>query len=279
LSPEAFEGTAPVYTSPRRLPDGTSSCRLFRQPEHEILSFPRTSFCLWPDQIICHVPEAQRHVVESYLLGPVLSYWLERQKIPVLHASAIALDGRTAAAFIASSGTGKSCMAAALIQNGAALLTDDLVPLEARGESFLARPGFPQMRMWPDEASAFLDRWEHLPRVSPKVDKRWVPIGPDGFGSFHDTSLPLGCLYLLERQPGGEASIEICEMSPRDALIELLRHSFTPLLVEAAGLQPARFDLLSRLVLQVPVKRLRYPSGFDRLPRVAEAVRRDLERC
>jgi hypothetical protein len=268
-------GRSPVYTSPRRRPDGTSGCRLYHLPECEMLSFPGADFCLWPDRIVCHLPDAARHhLVETYLLGPVLCYWLERQNIPVLHASAVTVDGSAAAAFLASGGTGKSGMAAALLQHGAALLADDLVPVEARGATFLARPGFPQLRMWPDEAACFAGLWEHLPRVSPETDKRWVPAG-----AFHDAPLPLSCLYLLDRRPASDAPIEIRDLSPRDALIELLRHSFTPLLVEAAGLQPARFDLLSRLVLQVPVRRLRYPSGFDRLPGVAEAVRLDLERA
>jgi len=165
-----------------------------------------------------------------------------------------------------------------LLQAGQALLSDDLLPIEARDGSFLGRPGYPQMRMWPDEATHFLGGFERLPVVHPELSKRRVPVGPGGLGTFHDSPLPLACIYLLERRAEAEP-LELRNLSPQDALIELLRQSFTPLLVEAAGLQPSRFDLLSRLVLAVPVKRLRYPSGFDRLPRVAEAVRLDLERC
>jgi hypothetical protein len=157
-------------------------------------------------------------------------------------------------------------------------LSDDVVPLERRGGEIIAHPGFPQMRMWPDEAACFLERFEHLPRVHPDLTKRWIPVGPDGLGAFHGAAASLSCVYLLDRQREGDAPIEIREISRREAVIELLRHSFTPLMVEAAGLQPARLDLLSRLVLEIPVKRLRYPTGFDRLPRVADAVRSDLEK-
>jgi hypothetical protein len=58
-------------------------------------------------------------------------------------------------------------------------------------------------------------------------------------------------------------------------LIELVRHSFSPHLVQAAGLQPRRLDLFARLVMQVPVRRLRYPSGFERLPEVVERLLKD----
>jgi len=245
----------------------------------EILSFPRIAdFYLWPGRIAAHVPAPENlHLVELQLLGPVLAYWLERRARFVLHASAVVLGGR-AAAFVGRQGDGKSGLAAALLRIGASLLSDDVVPLEIRGEETLVHPGFPQMRMWPDEAACFLERFEHLPRVHPTLTKRWVPVGPDGLGAFEGDAVPLGCLYLLDRRPEADAPLEIRTLSPRDAVIELLRHSFTPLLVEAAGLQPARLDLVARLVLQIPVKRLRYPSGFALLGRVAAAVRNDLER-
>jgi len=276
---DPWESRPSIYTSPFRRPDGSSLCHLHRSAGCEILSFPQVSdFYLWPERIVCqlHAPEL-RYVVELHLLGPVFAYWLERRARLVLHASAVALDHR-AGAFAARQGEGKSGLAAALLQSGGALLSDDVVPLERRGSEVIAHPGFPQMRMWPDEAACFVERFEHLPRVHPDLEKRWIPVGRDGLGVFHDDDAPLSCVYLLDRRKEGDASIEIREISPRDAVIELLRHSFTPLMVEAAGLQPARLDLLSHLVLQVPVKRLRYASGFDRLPQVADAVRRDLER-
>jgi hypothetical protein len=274
-----WEDQEPLYTSPWSRTDGESVCRLFRSGDSEILSFPKVAdFYLWPGRIVCHVlaPEL-RHLVELHLLGPVFSYWLERRERIVLHSSAVALGGRVAA-FVGRHGDGKSGLAAALLRSGGALLSDDVVPLEMRSEEILAHPSFPQMRMWPDEAACFLDRFEHLPLVHPDLTKRWVPVGPGGLGLFQANAAPLSSIYLLDRRPEADEPLEIRTLSPRDAVIELLRHSFTPLLVEAAGLQPARLDFLARLALQVPVKRLRYPSGFDRLPAVAEAVRLDLDK-
>ncbi|HKH43126.1 MAG TPA: hypothetical protein VKM72_00495 [Thermoanaerobaculia bacterium] len=267
------------------LPDEASclysgiNLHLFRAPAREVLRVTNVAdFHLWPERIVAHPAAAEAGpLIEIHLLGTVLSYWLERSGLVTLHASAVEMEGR-AAVFSSTHGGGKTGLAAALLQTGHPLLGDDLLPIEEREGTFVGRPGYPQMRMWPDEAAHFLGSHEHLPVVHPGLSKRRVPVGAGGLGTFHGSPLPLACIYILERGTEEEAP-DIRDLSPRDALIELLRHSFTPLLVEAAGLQPARFDLLSRLVLQVPVKRLRYPSGFDRLPRVAEAVRRDLERC
>jgi hypothetical protein len=262
-----------IYRSPHLDREGQSLSSLHRLGSWEVLCFPQIGdFYLQADRIVGHLegPESAG-LFELRFLGPVLSYWLERRGIPALHASAVEVEGR-AVAFLSRHGGGKTGLAAAMMRAGHSLLTDDVLPVEETAGTFHARPGYPQMRMWPDEAAHFIERSEELPIVLPGLAKRRVPVGTDGFGSFLDTPLPLAGLYIAERRP--EGPVEILDLSPRDALIELVRHSFSPHLVEAAGLQPSRFDLFARLVRAVPVRRLVYPSGFERLPEVVEALLR-----
>lgn len=268
------DDAACVYRSPRQTSEG-SAVSLFRAADCEILRFAGVAdFHLLPGQIVAHPATADPSpLIEIHLLGTVFSYWLQKQGLVTLHASAVAIGGR-AAAFCSTQGGGKTGLAAALLQAGHPLLSDDLLPVEEREGTFFGRPGYPQMRMWPDEATHFLGGFEDLPVVHPGLSKRRVPVGA-GWGSFHDAPLPLAGLYLLERRPDGEP-LEIHPLSPRDALIELLRHTFAPRLVQAAGFEPSRFERLARLVVQVPVRRLRYPSGFDQLSLGVAAVRRDL---
>ncbi len=269
--PDPDEGL--IYESPYQGPAGESLASLYRMQDHEVLRFPAVAdFRIGAREIAAHLPAVSRELAEIQLLGPVLSYWFERQGIPTLHASAVVVNNR-AVAFLSNQGGGKTGLAAAMMQAGFPLLTDDVLPVEERGGSFLARPGYPQMRMWPDEAEHFLGGFEDLSLVHPGVSKRRVAVGAGGFGEFHDASLPLACIYLPERVADGP--IEIHEISPRGALIELVRHSFSPHLVQAVGLQPARLDRFARLVLQVPVRRLRYPSGFERLPEVVAGLLRN----
>jgi hypothetical protein len=237
----------------------------------EVLCFPGVAdFYLLPGRIDCHLlaPEHE-HLVEIRLLGPVFSYWLERRGLPTLHASAVDAGGRVVA-FLSSHGGGKTGLAAAMMRAGCPLLTDDVLPLEERERIFLGRPGYPQMRMWPDEADWFLGGSEDLALVHPAFSKRRVPVGPDGFGAFQGSTLPLACLYIPERRTDGP--VEIRDVPPREAFLELVRHSFSPHLVQAAGLQERRADLFARLVGQIPVRRLLYPSGFERLPEVVEGL-------
>jgi len=279
--PGGWEQAAPAYISPYRTEDGQIILYLYRQATCDVLCFTRVAdFYLWPDRIVCHLLDpAYDYLVEIRLLGPVLSFWLERQGIPALHASAVAVQGQ-AVAFLSTNKGGKSSLAASLLQAGYPLLTDDILPVEHTDGVFRGRPGYPTVRLWPDEAQHFLGSCQGLELVHPELAKRRVPVGPDGFGAFCDVSQPLACLYLPERRDPAarETEVEITPVSLRDAVIELVRHSFTARIVEALGWQPQRLDFFARLVRQVPLRRLVYPSGFDYLPRVREAILQDLER-
>jgi hypothetical protein len=127
------------------------------------------------------------------------------------------------------------------------------------------------MRMWPDEAAWFAGSLEGLPLVQADSEKRRVAIG-----SFREEPAPLAHIFVASRRPEAEGDVEIQPLSRSEALIELVRHSFSPRLMEAAGLQPARLDRLARLVRNVPVRRLVYPSGFDRLPSVVASIIKSL---
>lgn len=268
-----------VYESPAKDESGGSLACLYRQPGAEILRFGELlDFYLFEDLIHCHLRDAAgRHLVELRLLGSVLAYWLESRGVCALHASAVVHDGR-AVVFLASHQGGKSGLAATMVNAGLPLLSDDLLPIEKLRGRLLARPGYPQMRMWPDQLPYFVERWKDLEPVHPELDKRRVPVGPEGFGAFHPDAVPPGVLYLPERRPPGhdQAAVQLVPVPPREVVIELVRNSFSPFIVEAVGLQPRRLELLAELARAVPVKRLVYLSGFDDLARVRDALLNDL---
>jgi hypothetical protein len=270
--PRDHPASLPLYSSVVRDEAGESLGLLYRSPEGELLRFSGAGDFHLGRNGICFTPNGEEDLAELRLLGPVFSYWFERRGFPTLHASAVALDGR-AVAFLSRHGGGKSGLAAALVRAGYSLLADDLVVLEEREERWEVRPAYPEMRMWPDEASHFVGPPEGLPLVQKDSEKRRVAVG-GGFGAFLDSSTPLFCIYLAARRAETHGGVEIQLVPRSEALIELVRHSFSPRLVEAAGLQPARLDRLARLVRSVPVRRLFYPSGFERLPEIAEILRR-----
>jgi len=234
---------------------------------------------IWPQEIVCHLLDpAYDHMVEIYLLGLALSLWLELQGIPALHASAVVVEDR-AVGFLATNSGGKSSLAAALMQAGYPLLTDDILPIERRQDTFWGRPGYPQMRMWPDQAQHFLGYYEDLDIVHPAYTKRRVPVGDDGLGVFCHVPQPLACLYIPERRDPDARETQEVEIKPilgAEALTALLGQSFALHIVEALGLQASRFRFFASLASQVPMRRLAYPEGSDQLPRVRRAILDDL---
>lgn len=277
--PDSGEQELPSYNSSYRMDNGEGVAYLYRLADCDIIRFTHIAdYYLWAERIACHMLDpAYCYLVEIHFLGPVLSLWLERRGIPTLHASAVVVDGR-AVGFLSTNSAGKSTLAAAMVQAGYPLLTDDILPVEHSGNMFLGRPGYPQMRLWPNEAQHFLGHYEDLELVHPAYSKRRVPIGSGGFGSFCDKPQPLACIYLPERRDVQEhgTQVQIAPVSRRDATMELVRHSFVASIVEQLGLQAQRLDLFAHMVQQVPMHRLLYPSGFEHLPLVREAILADL---
>jgi hypothetical protein len=274
---EDWARSEPFMKSPYRLETGECVFSLYRHEDYQVLRFTEVAdFYLWPDRIICRLLDPNYgHQVEIYFLGIVMAYWLECRGVLMLHASSVVIKDK-AVGFLATNRGGKSSLAVALMKSGCPLLSDDLLPVKFREEKFMAFPGYPQMRLWPNEAQRFLGRYEDLALVHPNYSKRRVPLGQDGLGSFCNSPKELVCLYLPERSESGDAAIEIKPKPRPEAVIELIRNSFTPNMVVAAGLQPNRFRVIDNLTRNVPVKRLLYPSGFEHLDRVCAAVADDV---
>lgn len=269
-----------VHATEPRLEDGRSLTYVYRGNRCHLLRFTEVAdYYLWEDRIVCRLLEEKySYAVEIYLLGHAFSLWLELRGLPALHASAVVSDEGGAAMFLATNKGGKSSLATSLMLSGRPLLTDDILALEKRDGEVLGRPGYPSMRMWPDQAEHFLGDWECLEVVHPWYSKRRVPVGGD-FGKFHVEPAPISRVYLPERRTAGERGeeIEVSEVSPGEALMTLLSESFIPQTAESLGLQGRRLEVLGALVRQAPVRRVSYPEGYDRLPRVRDRIIRDLE--
>ncbi|MEW6636303.1 MAG: hypothetical protein AB1425_05755 [Actinomycetota bacterium] len=277
-----WEEDTPAFASSPEL-DGAeeSLVRVYRRDGCHVLCLTGVAdYYLWPDRIACHLRDpAYGHLIEIHLLGIALSLWLELRGIPALHASAVVIEGR-AVGFLATNKGGKSSLSAALMQAGYPLLTDDILPVEIERGAPGGRPGYPQMRMWPDQALHFLGRCEDLEIVHPAYSKRRVPVGEEGFGAFCGESRPLGCLFLPERRDPAVwgTEIEFEQLTPLEALMALIGQSFAPNAAEALGLRRRRLEIFSALVSRVPVRRVIYPEGYSYLPRVRGAILEDLAR-
>jgi hypothetical protein len=279
----APEGSC-LYVSDRNTPDGEPLSSLHRVGDGLMLRIAGVAdYHVGDHHITAELHDPDRAPwAEIHFLSSGLGLWQELRGVPVLHGSVVHVNGG-AVAFLAHSGQGKSALAAALVRAGYPLLADDNLHISFGDEMsaegrFLANPGYPQMRMWPDEADHFLGGHAGLAPVIPGYDKRRVPVGAGGFGKFCETAQPLTCFYVPERCKDPRQPVEIVALSPAEAVISLIRFMFMQRSVRALGLEAHHLGMFARLAESVPVRKLRYPSGFENLDRTVAAILEDQAR-
>jgi hypothetical protein len=208
-----------------------------------------------------------RHLLIDQALPLVLSH---SGRI-VLHASACAVRER-GLVFLGPSGAGKSTLAAALATSGATVVADDALVVREGRERLHAVPAYPGLRMWPDALAA--SRIAGRPaRLASMRGKQRVSDTVGAF-AFSRRAAPIASVYVLNAKRSMRAGIGIEPLPAREALIELVRHSFVLDIADRRRLAE-QFDRLVRTLSCVDVKRLTYPRRFGVLPQVRAAILED----
>lgn len=211
------------------------------------------------------IPRATlRHLVLDQLLPLLLGH--DRT---VLHASAIG-SPRGAIAFLGPTGVGKSTLAASFGRAGWRVIADDALVVRPRGGAALALPAYRGLRLWRDAAR----RLGAGGRVGPvAAGSNKIRVSGRGTIAFSRRPARLVRLYLLA--PGRRRSVAIEPLSARDALMQLVQHSYVLDALDAGRLV-AHLDRLVRECLPLGVRRLAYPRDLAALPAVRAAVVADL---
>ncbi len=211
----------------------------------------------------------------TYLLGPMLGFVLRLRGVLSLHASVIDINGK-AVGFMGAAGSGKSTLAAAFAHEGFAVMSDDILALKPNGNAFFVQAGYPRLRLWPDSAKALFGSASSLPKLTPNWDKRYLDLTAEPF-RFQPEARPLSGIYVLGNIERGQRHEPVAPMSPRDAMLSLLKENGQGMLLDNA-IRAREFAQMAELVRRVPVKWIctggnaRYPS--DQLEAIAEDLGR-----
>jgi hypothetical protein len=276
---DRIEGAAPRWYHAWLGADGEDWLRIGRDGEGYRLEFPGLAeFWLSADgrRVLGCMHDVSIETFRHLLLDQVMPLVLAHQGWCVLHAAAVA-GPAGGAAFLGTTGQGKSTMTASLASSGLAAITDDTLILSpGTSEGVTGHPAYASLRVWPDTAEAVLGTsFRHEGRVSEFNDK--VRIGSGGGLDFVSSGAPLRILYVLS--PDSEAGApRVQAISPRDRLIEVVRHAFV-LDWKGTDRLRAAFDAVSRVVDRVSVRRLRFRHDYAELPAVREVILDDLRRA
>lgn len=221
--------------------------------------------------------------VTTLLVGTVFNYVLRVRGIVCLHACVINI-GSKAVAIIGDKGAGKSTTAAVFARSGYPILSDDIGAISEQGGTWQVQPGYPRLRLWHSSLEALQIPHSGLTRVLTPMDKYYLDLSSaNAFPSknesawrFQPTPLPLAAVYLIERNSELQSPV-IEPLIGIEKLTTLVTHTtshFAPLNQQQ---RKEEFNSVSRIALQVDVKRARYPDGMERLPELVDAIVRDVE--
>ncbi len=254
--------------------DGFWECSLFRDDSAHICCKGHFEFLVSGDgkrvrwRKLKDVPD---EVLLTYLVGQVLSFCLLTRGIEPLHATAVVVDGE-AIAFLGSSGAGKSTLAAAFVQRGYSLLTDDVLVLRREGNKLLAHPSLPRLKLTPESADAFFSGRRSIPMNS-LTSKMIFSLAPTGHAG---CIVPLRALYVLPKK-NSKSKIGVKTLSGRAAFLPLIANTFNDSVLTPSRLKQ-QFAFAGAVTATVPLRQLSYPNGLELLPAVADAILSDLSR-
>ncbi len=215
-------------------------------------------------------------LIEAQCLGPASALWLELNNVLALHASAVVVDD-AAIAFLQDSGSGKSTLTATFLSHQHALLTDDILAVNVTPQTVCGRPGYPQLRLSPQVAQHFVADTDKLTSLHPRLEKKRIPVGMSGLGTFYKRPATISHIYVLNRVEDDGAPITIRDLTPADGLRELIRGSSAANTTDGLGLQQHRIPRLARIAETVPIRRLTYPCGMHHLHDIYQSVVNDID--
>jgi hypothetical protein len=208
----------------------------------------------------------------TYLLGPVLGLVLRLRGIVCLHASAVSIDDRSAV-FVGAEGSGKSTTAAAFAGKGFAVLSDDIVALVDRGDEFQVLPAYPRVNLWSDSVKLLYGSPDALPPVSAGWDKRCLALGEAGGPRFEQRPLRLGAIYIFG-DISAHATENVEAISQKNALMMLVGNTYAANFLDVKQ-RAEEFAVLSRLVANVPVRRINSRRNVTGVNELCELIRKD----
>lgn len=207
-------------------------------------------------------PQTNLDFIPLLLAGNVLATLLTLRGEHVLHASAVALNGR-ALGFAGHSGTGKSTLAALFCAGSASLIADDTLRLVRDGGRVSCAGGGAQIRLRPGAA----DLAGRIPssRTSACADGRIGVEVPQPIAQW-----PLHAL-LIPSRCDGTRSLRLTRLAPSDALFALVSRCRIGGWRDADVLR-ARLEGLGRLTREVPVYGAEIPWSNPFSPEIARDI-------
>lgn len=204
-------------------------------------------------------PDINDQDIAIFLAGNVFGILLHQRNHIVLHASAIAVNGK-AVLFCGVSGAGKSTIAAALGARGYTLVTDDqaAITLDDSGTP-IVHPDGRLLKLWTRSIDALKLDERKGEAMRDRMEKFYVEPGLAS-----TAAMPVGAIYLLsEDRPPLVAGITRPNLVDGSRL--LIANAYRPVLVRRMGQRQAYFQVGAAIAHAAGIFTLARPLRFSKM--------------
>jgi hypothetical protein len=267
-----------IYTSAAISATGQPTLRVWELPRRAFLRLAysdgtefwidrslETVWVIWPD---C----SSLDDTLCYFLGPISGLLLRLRGRVCLHASAVEVNG-ACIVFVGCEGAGKSTIAAAFARLGSPVLSDDIVALVEQEGRFHCNPAYPRINLWPSSVKLLYGSEDALPLIAAGWEKRFLGLGQEGMPKFSERALPVRAIYVFGNPANaGEQCVE--SLSKKDALLTLVANTYAANFLDAKQ-RGEEFELLSRLVAEVPIRKVNARHGLISIYALCELIYQD----
>ena len=222
------------------------------------------------DEIVC-IPRlgSELEDLRDFLLSFGLTLVLQLKNIPILHGSAVALQG-DALAFLGFPGYGKTTLAHYFCERGYGFLADDTVIMEGTTEEIKVKPALPLTKLCEDTVGFFgLDR-KNLSSANNMATKKRFLLN-DAWEIATGKACTLRALFLLQPPQEGQRQVFLEPIDSRRALLELAIHTMLYRIIEKTRMRH-RIPFYGELLKKCSLYRLSIPRDFTYLPQAFQKI-------
>ena len=205
-----------------------------------------------------------------FLMGSAMGALLHQRDILVLHAGAVAVNGRSVL-FSGISGTGKSTLTACFHQKGHPFLADDLCAISTENGVPAVMTGFPRLKLWADALEKLEQDRQSLQSVrwGDRLEKYFMPVETD-----NTPTVPVTDVFILHTT--NTETLSITELKGSEKINALVDNTYRLNFLKGFDGKTRHFHQCVRLGSEVRVHKVVRPSGGFLLDELADAVEETL---
>jgi hypothetical protein len=210
-------------------------------------------------------------VLNAWLFGTIMAYVLQYRGYHVLHGAAILMQ-KGVVILSGHSGAGKSTLAAAMMQKGHQLLSDDLAVIQPTSDGHYSLiPGPSILKLCRDSMQQFHYEPNQGKPLFIKSDKYVIPVAQEP----KKNPLPIKAFYEICMGPSTQTMPIFHTFSKGEALKTLIHHAYRYFMIKPLAKLQYFMNACRDLVEKIDVHQIQRPANYQNLPTIIQHIEQE----